>query len=106
MNPYIVPCTECLSCMMQAVVTHVACDSFALVSNRKEDGDRQDRNKRKNEDNHSRDRSRNQRGGQKDNWRGQDKGMGADNYCRSAGDGGKKLFSVRSVVVTVFTTCF
>lgn len=80
---------------MQAVVTHIACDSFALVSDRKEDWDEQDRNKRKNEDNHSLDRSGNQKGRQyKDNCRGQDRGVGADNYCRSAGDGGKKLFSV------------
>jgi hypothetical protein len=64
--------------MMQAVVTHIACDSFALVSDRKEDGDRQVRNKRRNEG----------------NWRGHDRGMGADKYCRNAGDGGKKLFSV------------
>lgn len=91
---YIVPCTEYLRCMMQAVVTHIACDGFALVYDRKEDGGRQHRNKRRNEDNHSWDGSGNQKGGQcKDNWR-QDRGMGADNYCKSAGDGGKKLFSV------------
>jgi hypothetical protein len=81
--------------MMQAMVTHIACDGFALICDRKEDGDRQHRNKRRNEDNHSWDRSGNEKGRQrKDNWRGQDRGMGADNYCRSTGDGGKKLFSV------------
>jgi hypothetical protein len=93
--------------MMQALVTHIACDSFALVSFRKEDCDRLDNNKRRNEDNHSRDRSGNQKGRQhKDNWRGQDRGMGADNYGRNASDEGKKLFSAWSVVVTVFTPCF
>jgi hypothetical protein len=81
--------------MVQAVVTHIACESFVLVSNRKEGGDLQDRSKRRNEDNHSWDRSGNQKGRQyKDNWRGQDRAMGTDKYCRSAGDRGKKLFSV------------
>jgi len=81
--------------MMQAMVTHIACDSFALVSDRKEDCDRQDRNKRRNEDSHSWDRSGKQKGKQNaDSWRGQDRGMGAEKFCRSAGDGGKKLFSV------------
>jgi hypothetical protein len=74
--------------------THIACDIIALVSNRKEDGDTQDRNKRRNEDHHSRDRSGKQTLRQdRDNWRTQDRGRGADNY-KSAGDGGTKLFSV------------
>jgi hypothetical protein len=82
--------------MVQAVVTHIACDSFVLVSNRKEEGGYgQDKSKRRNEDNHSWDRSGNQKGRQyKDNWREQDRGMGVDKYGRRAGDGGKKLFSV------------
>lgn len=82
--------------MMEAV-THIVCDSVALVPNREEDkagcsGDWQDGNKRRSEDNHSWNSSANQKGKQDENWRSQDRGTGAGNYSRSAGDGGKKLF--------------
>jgi len=67
---------------------------------RKEDCDRQDRNKRRNEDSHSWDRSGKQKGRQyMDSWRGQDRGMGAEKYCRSAGDGGGRGRSMQYRIV-------
>jgi len=87
-NHTLCPAQNILSCMVQVMVMHIACDSFVLVPNRKED-----RNKRRNEDDGG-DRSHNQKGRQYDNWRGQDRGMGAEKYSRNAGGGGRKLFSV------------